>query len=183
MPSFVRWIPIAVVVALAAAGCGAADRPRTIEVDRAPEQAVLAQLARYEDAMRRMDYDPASIAEWGSRIAEQSWQAVYAYFKHEALGPMFAEALLAVTDGRPMADLSAVRASIAAPKPKSVRGASSKSKSPAARASKAPAVRVSKAPAARATKAPAKRASKAPESRNSKAPARNSKAPTKVRKP
>jgi len=157
------------------------------ESEKSPPLVVTADFGYLR--LRRMDYDPASIAEWGSRIADQSWQTVYAYFKHEALGPMFAEALLAVMDGREMADLSAVRASIAAPKPKSARGAS-KSKSPESRASKAPQVRVSKAPVARASKAPARvskapveRASKAPGSRNSKAPARNSKAPTKVRKP
>jgi uncharacterized protein YecE (DUF72 family) len=73
--------------------------------------------------LRRLDYDPAGIAEWGARIAEQPWQSVYTYFKHEVLGPMFAEALLAVTSGREMADLSALRASIAAAssKPKSAR--------------------------------------------------------------
>jgi uncharacterized protein YecE (DUF72 family) len=126
------------------------------ESEKSPPLVVTADFGYLR--LRRMDYDPATIAEWGSRIGAQSWQAVYAYFKHEALGPMFAEALLAAMDGRQMADLSAVRASIAAPKPKSARGAVSKSKGPAERASKAPAVRVSKAPAAlaRASKAPPK---------------------------
>ena len=114
--------------------------------------------------LRRLDYDPASIADWGSRIGAQTWQAVYAYYKHEALGPMFAEALLASMNGREMADLSAVRASIAAPasKPNSARGAASKpSKSPTLSASKAPATKSSKAPA-RGSKGPASRASKVP---------------------
>jgi uncharacterized protein YecE (DUF72 family) len=133
------------------------------ESDKSPPLVVTADFGYLR--LRRMDYDPPSIADWGSRIGAQSWQAVYAYFKHEALGPMFAEALLAVTGGRQMADLSAVRASIAAPKPKSTR----------ARASNVPTVRTSKTPA-RASKAPAERVSKAPASRNSKAP-------TKARKP
>jgi uncharacterized protein YecE (DUF72 family) len=116
--------------------------------------------------LRRLDYDPVSIAAWGTRIGAQGWQAVYAYFKHEALGPMFAEALLASMSGLPMADLSAVRASIAAPsqKPKSTRSASTSpktAKGQAAGASKAPAPRASKAPAASVSKAPP-RASKAP---------------------
>lgn len=112
--------------------------------------------------LRRLDYQPDGIAEWGQRIAEQKWSTVFAYLKHEVLGPLFAESLLAVLHGEPMPDLSAVRASIAAPsqKPKSTRAAS-KSKTEA-RASKAPAASKSKAPAARASKAPAARPSKVP---------------------
>jgi uncharacterized protein YecE (DUF72 family) len=114
--------------------------------------------------LRRVDYDPTSIAEWAARIAAQNWQSAYAYLKHEVLGPLFAEALRASLDGREQADLSAMRASIAAPKPKSVRAPSGKPKSaepksskpPAARASKSPAPRVSKAPAGTSVKAPSK---------------------------
>jgi len=73
--------------------------------------------------LRRMDYDPQAIAEWGERIAAQRWQTAYSYLKHEVLGPLFAEALRATLDGREQADLSAIRASLAAPKPKSTRGA------------------------------------------------------------
>jgi uncharacterized protein YecE (DUF72 family) len=114
--------------------------------------------------LRRMDYDPARIAEWGERIAAQPWQAAYAYLKHEVLGPLFAEALRASLDGREQADLSALRASIAAPKPKSARGAASKSKPAEPKTSKPPSARAAKAPATpRVTKAPAARASKAPE--------------------
>jgi len=130
--------------------------------------------------LRRLDYDPRAIAEWGERIQAQRWQAAYTYFKHELLGPMFAEALLANLGGQPMADLSAIRASIAAPsqKPKSARTTASKSKKPEPRVSKAPAERVSKAPAESVPKAPVVRVSKAPAARVSKAPAsRTSKAP------
>src|SRR6187551_3254219 len=91
--------------------------------------------------LRRMDYDPARIAEWGERIAAQPWQAAYAYLKHEVLGPLFAEALRATLDGRAQPDLSAIRASIAAPKPKSARSPVSKAKPPQPKASKAPAPR------------------------------------------
>jgi hypothetical protein len=122
-----------------------------------------------------LDYDPQSIVDWGTRIAAQSWQAVYAYFKHEALGPMFAEALLSTSNGQAMADLSAVRASIAAPsskpkrttrssaspteaKPLKLPGSSKPSKSASTNnpsrlpnASKPP-----QAPAARTSKAPKK---------------------------
>jgi len=132
--------------------------------------------------LRRLDYDPPSIADWGTRIGAQSWQAVYAYFKHEALGPMFAEALLASVNGKPMADLSSVRASIAAPpskpkrtsKPSKVPSASPPSKSPSAsKPSKAPsASKPSKAPSAsKPSKAPsASKPSKVPASRGSKVP-------------
>jgi len=135
--------------------------------------------------LRRLDYDPSGIAEWGARIAAQSWQSAYAYLKHEVLGPLFAEALRATLDGREMADLSAMRASIAAPKPSSTRGASKSKKAepqtspakakrttaaPAARASKAPAVRTSKVPSAPVSKAPSAPASKAPSARPAKAP-------------
>jgi len=110
--------------------------------------------------LRRMDYDPAGIAEWGARIAAQSWQSTYAYLKHEVLGPLFAEALRATLDGRAQPDLSAIRASIAAPKPKSARSPVSKAKPPQPKASKAPAPRSSKAPASKAptSKAPASKA-------------------------
>jgi len=119
--------------------------------------------------LRRLDYEPAAIGEWSSRIAAQSWQSAYAYLKHEILGPLFAEQLRAALDGRAMPDLAAIRASIAAPKPKSTRTAGSKSKQPEAKASKAPAVRASKAPAAtRVSKAPT--TPKAPATRPSKVP-------------
>lgn len=135
--------------------------------------------------LRRLDYEPAGIAEWGERIASQSWGSVYAYLKHEVLGPLFAEALLAALHGQPMADLAPIRASIAAPKPKSVRSASkSKKTEPPSKPSKAPAEKASgapKAPAARASKAPSAAAgSKAPKARISNAP---EKVTTKSRKP
>jgi uncharacterized protein YecE (DUF72 family) len=127
--------------------------------------------------LRRLDYDPAGIAEWGERIASQSWHSVYAYLKHEVLGPLFAEALLATLHGQPMADLAPIRASIAAPKPKSTRSGASKSKKtePPSKPSKVPAVKASGA-----SKAPAPRTSKVPAAGASTRP---SKAPTKSRKP
>jgi len=129
--------------------------------------------------LRRMDYDPATIADWGQRIAAQRWQTAFAYLKHEVLGPLFAEALRAVLDGHEQADLSEMRASIAAPKPKSTRGAAPKSKNAEPRSSKAPATRVSKAPASKSTKAPAARTTTAPAARTSKAPAaRSTKTPS-----
>jgi len=124
--------------------------------------------------LRRMDYDPATIADWGTRIAAQRWQTAYAYLKHEVLGPLFAEALRAVLDGREQADLSEMRASIAAPKPKSVRGAAPKSKKAEPKTSKAPTARASKAPASQA-KIPAARASKTPSARSSKGPGKSQK--------
>ena len=135
--------------------------------------------------LRRLDYDPAGIADWGARIAAQSWHSVYAYLKHEVLGPLFAEALLATLRGEPMADLSAIRASIAAPKPKSARSAASKSKkSDTTLASVASVVKGSKAPAARASKAPAAKPSKPPAARPSGASgARPSKVAPKPSKP
>jgi len=124
--------------------------------------------------LRRLDYDPASLADWGARIAEQRWQSAYAYLKHEVLGPLFAEALRATVDGREQADLSAIRASIAAPKPKSARAAS-KSKKPEPKTSKAPAERTSKAPDVRTSKAPSLPVSKAPAAQPSKAPSKSKK--------
>jgi uncharacterized protein YecE (DUF72 family) len=135
--------------------------------------------------LRRLDYQPAGIGEWGERIASQSWHSVYAYLKHEVLGPLFAEALLATLHGQPMADLAPIRASIAAPKPKAARSAASKSKAPEppskpAKAPAAKAPRASKAPAPRASQAPTTGASKVPPARSSNAPARTT---TKSRKP
>ena len=112
--------------------------------------------------LRRLDYDPSGLADWGTRIAAQSWKAAHVYLKHEVLGPMFAEALLANLTGREMPDLSAIRASIAAPRAKSSRAVASKSKSPESRASKSPESRASKAPARSVTKSPTARTTKAP---------------------
>jgi hypothetical protein len=120
--------------------------------------------------LRRLDYDPAGIADWGTRIVAQSWSSVYAYLKHEVLGPLFAEALLASMTGKPMADLSEIRASLAAPKPKSTRSPASKPKKQGPGSSKVPAARVSKVPAPPASKAPASPGSKAKASRPAKAP-------------
>ncbi|HYQ04222.1 MAG TPA: DUF72 domain-containing protein [Polyangiaceae bacterium] len=140
--------------------------------------------------LRRMDYDPKGIADWGTRIAAQRWQSAYAYLKHEVLGPLFAEALRATLDGREQADLSAIRAALAAPKPKSTRGAPKskkgepKSAKPAAPASsKKGAEPASQAPSSRSSKPAAARASKAPASAGSKASgAPSSKAPSKSKK-
>src|SRR6478609_5576343 len=115
--------------------------------------------------LRRLDYDRAGIAEWGSRIATQTWQSAYTYLKHEVLGPLFAEQLRATLDGREMADLSAIRASIAAPKPKSTRATAPKSKQSEPTSSKASVPRTSKAPAP--SKPASVRASKAPKSKKS----------------
>jgi uncharacterized protein YecE (DUF72 family) len=126
--------------------------------------------------LRRLDYEPSGIADWGARIAAQRWQAAYAYLKHEVLGPLFAEALRATLDGREQPDLSALRASIAAPKPKSARSPASKSKQPEAKTSKAPAAeRTSKVPTVRVSKAPPVRTSSAPAARVSKAPGKSKK--------
>jgi uncharacterized protein YecE (DUF72 family) len=140
--------------------------------------------------LRRMDYEPQMIADWGARIAAQRWQSAYAYLKHEVLGPLFAEALRATLDGREQADLSAIRASLAAPKPKSTRGApkskkgepkSVKSQAPtssrkdAEPAPRAPSSRASKAAAARSSKAPATAVSKPPSSASAKAPNKSKK--------
>jgi|GEM_PF-501692 len=140
--------------------------------------------------LRRMDYDPQGIADWGARIAAQPWQSAYAYLKHEVLGPLFAEALRATLDGREQPDLSTIRASLAAPKPKSARGApkskkgepkSAKSSAPAsskkslAPASEAPSTRPSKTAAARVSKAPATATSKAPAAPSGKPPSKSKK--------
>jgi uncharacterized protein YecE (DUF72 family) len=138
--------------------------------------------------LRRMDYDPQGIADWGARIAAQPWQSAYAYLKHEVLGPLFAEALRATLDGREQADLSAIRASIAAPKPKSTRGTpKSKKGEPKSAQSSAPASskksltaaspspRPSKAADARVSKAPASPVSKTPPAPSTKAPSKSKK--------
>jgi uncharacterized protein YecE (DUF72 family) len=121
------------------------------ELEKSPPLVATADFGYLR--LRRLDYDPPGVADWAARIADQKWQAAFAYFKHEALGPMFAEALLATTRGEAMADLTAVRASIAAPSPKR----STRASKAAPRASKAPAAgKPSKAPSARASKAPKK---------------------------
>jgi uncharacterized protein YecE (DUF72 family) len=151
------------------------------EADKSPPLVATADFGYLR--LRRLDYDPAGIADWAARIQAQSWHSVYAYLKHEVLGPLFAEALLASLRGESMADLSDLRASIAAPKPKSARSPASKSKQPDARSSKAP--KAVKSAAAPSSKAPTSKApsSKAPASRPAKAAApRSSKAPGSTRK-
>ena len=143
------------------------------EVEKSPPLVATADFGYLR--LRRLDYDPASIADWGARIAAQRWRSAFAYLKHEVLGPLFAEALRATLDGREQADLSPIRASIAAPKPKSTRSPASKPKAPASKASKAPEARGSKAPASKASKAPEARVSKAPAPRPSKAPSKSKK--------
>jgi uncharacterized protein YecE (DUF72 family) len=145
------------------------------ELEKSPPLIVTANFGYLR--LRRLDYDPNTIADWGARIAAQAWQEVYTYFKHEVLGPLFAQALLASMSGQPMADLSAMRASIVAPPDKAkTRGAPAKaslmpSSAPKTRGapaktslvpSSAPktrgaAVKASEKPTARSTKAPKKR--------------------------
>ena len=170
------------------------------EVEKSPPLVATADFGYLR--LRRPDYDAEGLRDWGTRISAQKWQTAYAYLKHEVLGPLFAEALLAHVSGREMADLSAVRAAIAASeqKPKGARSSPASSKKSEGRASKVPTPRasktiaprspgatappVSKTPGPRVSKAPEPRVSKAPEPRVSKAPEpRVSKAPSKARKP
>ncbi len=129
--------------------------------------------------LRRMDYDPASIGEWSVRVRAQSWHSVHAYFKHEVLGPMFAEALLSLLSGREMADLSLIRASIAAPKPKSARSAAvspSKAREP-------PATKPPSGKLAKTSQTVAASLSKAPTRPAIKSVTPSSRTPSKPRKP
>lgn len=155
------------------------------EEERSPPLVATANFGYLR--LRRMDYEPQGIAEWGERIAAQRWQSAYAYLKHEVLGPLFAEALRATLDGREQADLSAIRASIAAPKPKSTRSAPKSSKaepkSSKPASSKKSAEPLLQAPSSRASKASAARASKAPVNADSKpAGVPSSKAASKSKK-
>lgn len=45
--------------------------------------------------LRREDYDEEGLERWSERINAQPWQRVFAFFKHETLGPNFARELLA----------------------------------------------------------------------------------------
>ena len=139
------------------------------EVDKSPPLVATADFGYLR--LRRLDYEPAGIAEWGARIAAQGWQSAYAYLKHEVLGPLFAEALRATLDGREQPDLSAIRASIAEPKPKSARAPVSKPKTQAPKSSKAPLAPSLQDPAAKDT------ASKGSESKGSESKGSESKGP------
>ncbi len=44
--------------------------------------------------LRSPAYDAAGIAAWSERLRAQPWQDAYVYFKHERLGPAYAEHLL-----------------------------------------------------------------------------------------
>lgn len=144
------------------------------EADKSPPLIATADFGYLR--LRRLDYDRAGIVDWGVRIAAQNWQSAYAYLKHEVLGPLFAEQLRAALDGRELADLSAMRESIAAPKPKSARVAASKSKKPEPKTSKTSAAPASQSPATpRVPKSPAARPSKSPASRPAQAPSKSKK--------
>jgi len=51
--------------------------------------------------LRSPSYDDARIGEWLDTIVAQPWSEAYAFFKHEALGPLYAEDLDARFFGRP----------------------------------------------------------------------------------
>ncbi|HEY2409482.1 MAG TPA: DUF72 domain-containing protein [Polyangiaceae bacterium] len=124
------------------------------ELEKSPPLVVTAPFGYLR--LRRLDYDVKMITDWAERVAAQSWQRAYVYFKHEQLGPFFAQTLLAGLRGEPLPDLASVRASLPP-----VSGAA-KAKSARPRASKAAPSRASKAPPARASKAAPPRASRAP---------------------
>jgi uncharacterized protein YecE (DUF72 family) len=108
------------------------------EVEKSPPLVATAPFGYLR--LRRLDYDAKLIADWAERIGAQPFERAYVYFKHEQLGPFFAETLLAVLRGEPMPDLGALRASlppVSVPMPRSARAPRS-AKAVPARASKAP---------------------------------------------
>ena len=51
--------------------------------------------------LRREDYEDADLDQWASRVREQGWEEVYAFFKHEdaGAGPRMAREFLDVGGG------------------------------------------------------------------------------------
>ena len=49
--------------------------------------------------LRAPSYDVAGLASWHERIAAQPWQQAFVYLKHELLGPLYAQGLVAVSRG------------------------------------------------------------------------------------
>ena len=60
----------------------------------------------------------ATLGAWAERILAQPFEEAYVYLKHEALGPMYAAHLEAVTSGKTPPELPPPEAEVAEPEPK-----------------------------------------------------------------
>lgn len=49
--------------------------------------------------LRAPSYDVPGLASWFERIAAQPWQQAFVYLKHEVLGPLYAQGLVALSRG------------------------------------------------------------------------------------
>jgi uncharacterized protein YecE (DUF72 family) len=76
--------------------------------------------------LRSPSYDDARIGEWLETIRAQPWSEAYAFFKHEALGPLYAADLDARFHDRPRPESLESYGAAEAPRPgptvKKVRG-------------------------------------------------------------
>jgi uncharacterized protein YecE (DUF72 family) len=62
--------------------------------DDAPESLPLVPTAKWGYLrLRAPEYSDAALDSWGARIAQQPWDEVFVFFKHEVQGPAFAQAL------------------------------------------------------------------------------------------
>jgi len=68
--------------------------------------------------LRAPSYDAATLGVWAERILAQPFEEAYVYLKHEALGPMYAAHLEAVTSGKTPPELPPPEAVVAEPEAK-----------------------------------------------------------------
>jgi len=96
------------------------------DADEGPSPPLVATADWGYLRLRSPSYDAPAIAAWSERIGAQPWTKAFVYFKHERLGPSYAQHLLdptfVVPEAPPLAEPP--------PKPKATR----KRKAPAAKA-------------------------------------------------
>ena len=64
------------------------------DTDKKRASPPLVKTARHGYLRLRADqYDERSLGEWAERIAEQRWESLQIYLKHDQLGPIYAETL------------------------------------------------------------------------------------------
>jgi uncharacterized protein YecE (DUF72 family) len=98
------------------------------EGDRSPPLVATGKFGYLR--LRAPSYDAPTLGAWAERILHQPFEETYVYLKHEALGPMYAAHLEAVTSGKTPPDLPPPDAVVAEaePKKKAPRTAKAKKK-------------------------------------------------------
>jgi uncharacterized protein YecE (DUF72 family) len=74
------------------------------QTDEEPEPRLIRTAPWGYLRLRKTSYEPAELAEWSKRIAEQAWDEAFVFFKHEQIAPDLAqkmfEAALGASEAR-----------------------------------------------------------------------------------